>query len=236
VDAALRSRVQEFYQLQVDKKFRQADEFVATDTKDFYFDSKKPEIQAFKIVGIQYAPDFQSAEVKLTTHTHVPLPGAMDNPMETQLISDWKIDGGKWCWHLDREKLLNTPFGRVNPGGAPRSAEGRPNVAQATAQVSADITHAVRAEPAKVSLDQSHPQTMVVMLKNTLPGPVTIQNLTNTPALKVDIAKANLGAEESTQMTITAVAGSTDLPPQLRLRVAPFGQIVVIDLNWASKR
>ena len=135
VDAALRSRVQEFYQLQVDKKFRQADEYVATDTKDFYFDTKKPDIQAFKIVGIQYAPDFHSAEVRLTTHTHVPIPGAFDNPMETVLISDWKIDGGKWCWYVDREKLLNTPFGRVNPAGAPKSAESKPNVAQATAQV-----------------------------------------------------------------------------------------------------
>ena len=39
---------EQFLQLEVDKKYRQAETFVAEDTKDYYYDNGKPEINAFR--------------------------------------------------------------------------------------------------------------------------------------------------------------------------------------------
>ena len=48
-EKALRARVSEFFQLQVDKKFRQAEALVATESRDDYYDSSKPKMESFKI-------------------------------------------------------------------------------------------------------------------------------------------------------------------------------------------
>src|SRR5580658_10741256 len=82
VDAALRSRVQEFYQLQVDRKYRQAEQLVAADTKDFYYGSQKPDLKAFSIKSIKYAPDFESASVTVSLRRVILFPGAGPLPMD----------------------------------------------------------------------------------------------------------------------------------------------------------
>jgi hypothetical protein len=71
-------------------------------------------------------------------------------------------------------------------------------------------------------------------LKNTLPGPVTIQSLTSSPALKIEIGKPDLGAEESTKLTVTPVAGSTGRPAQITLKIGPIGQIIQISLDYTD--
>jgi len=58
VDEALRSRIAKFYQAHVDKKFRQADEYVAEDTKDFYYQANKPAYLEFHIDNVLYQVNF----------------------------------------------------------------------------------------------------------------------------------------------------------------------------------
>ena len=48
--------MQKFYQLQQDKKFREAEVFVADDTKDLYYNGKKPDIKGFSIEKVQLLP------------------------------------------------------------------------------------------------------------------------------------------------------------------------------------
>src|SRR5260370_24279308 len=62
VDEALRARITGFYQAHVDKKFRQADQFVAEDTKDFYYESNKPAYLSFNIGKITYSENFTKAK------------------------------------------------------------------------------------------------------------------------------------------------------------------------------
>ena len=232
VDAALRSRVQDFYQLQVDRKFRQAEQLVAADTKDFYYESRKLDIRAFKIVKIEYAPDFQSATVTISSKREILIPGAAPKVLDFPSASYWKIEDGKWCWYVDQSKLLDTPFGRLHPQTAPK-AGGASDVPKVPQPMSvAALVNGVHADTTRVQLDPEHPEPRTVILKNTLPGPVTIQLSTGSPALKVEIAKPNLGAEESTQITITPVAGSSDRPAQLLIKVGPTGQTIRIDLDY----
>lgn len=230
VDAALRSRMQEFFQLLVAHKFRQAESLVAEDSKDFYYDARKPDIRAFKLTEIRYSPDFRSAKVMHTVTMTLPIPGAIPKPMDLPFPSEWKLEDGKWCWYVDQSKLLDTPFGRMSPGTTPAEAS---KVVDRIASAQS-MMNAVQADRIRVPLDPAHPAPQIVTLKNTLPGPVTIQSLTNSPALKIEIAKPNLIADESTQVTITPVAGATDRPGQLELKIGPFGQIIRIALDYVA--
>jgi hypothetical protein len=233
VDAALRSRVKEFYDLQVARKYRPAEQLVAEDTKDFYYASKKPDIKAITIKEIQYAPDFKSAKVMLLSKMMVMFIGAPPTIMDIPFTSYWKIDEGKWCWWVDQSKLLDTPFGRVHPS-SDVSKEDAAKVLSRLSSVSQ--MSGVQADRLRIPLDPEHPKPETVVLKNTLPGPVTIQSMTSSPALKIEIEKADLGAEESTQVTITPLAGSTDRPEQVVLKIGPLGQMIPITLDYPAAK
>ncbi len=53
-ETALRARVGEFYQLLVDKKFRQAESLVVEDSKDMYYNWGKPDIKGFDIKVLSF--------------------------------------------------------------------------------------------------------------------------------------------------------------------------------------
>src|SRR5580692_1418161 len=65
VEAALRARVEQYYQLQVDKKFRQAEAMVAEDSKDDYYNRAKQDIKSFSIQQIEFRRDNSRARVTL---------------------------------------------------------------------------------------------------------------------------------------------------------------------------
>lgn len=233
VDAALRNRIQDFYQLQADRKYRQAEQLVAVDTKDFYYESRKPDIRTFKLVEIEYSPDFKNARVMLLSQMQIIIPGADPKIMDVPFASYWKIDDGKWCWYVDQSKLFDTPFGRTNS----KADAATEDLTKLVERIStAGIMDGVHADPNRVRLDPAKPKSQIVALKNSLPGPVTIQVLTVSTALKVEIATPNLAAEESTTVTITPVTGMPNPPSELTLRVMPLGQIIQIAIDSSSAK
>ena len=231
VEQALRTRVSEFYQLQVDHKFRQAEQLIAEDSKDFYYESKKPDLKSFSIKKIEYSPDFQKAKVTISTKAEIMFPGTGPVLMDVNVPGNWKLEDGKWCWFIDKEALLETPFGKVK---APSDgAESDPR-AMFQAAASGQMQHAVTADREQIQLDPAHPKPEAVTLKNVLPGPVTLKVMTSSPGLKVTIAKPQLAAGESTQATIVPVENAPARPDKVVLAVTPVQQTVTIAIKWAS--
>ncbi len=235
VDSALRARVQNFYQLQTDRKYRQAEQFVAEDTKDLYYAGNKPQIQSFRITGIQYGADFQTAKVSVSAHMQVMMPGLTPPVMnfDVPLTGTWKIENGLWCWYVDQSKPVETPFGPI-----PRSTtEGKPDSSKLAEAVSAaSLMAGVHADKAGIRLDPRQPKPEILTLQNTLPGPVTVQSLTTSAALKIEITKPNLGAKESTEVTITPVPGSADRPKEIQFRIGPLNQIIRIAVEYTDTK
>ena len=232
VDAALRARVEEFYKLQAERKFRQAEDFVASDTKDFYYEMRKPEVGGFTIQKIEYEAGLQKAKVTISTQTQLRIPGAAPIAMTVPVPTTWKIEDGKWCWYMAQD-YVDTPFGRVKVAKPdPASAKAAANVAARVSAASA--MNGVHSDVARIQLDPLNPSPRTVNLKNTLPGPVTIQSMTSSPALKIEIGKPELGADESTTVTITPVAGAKDHPAQLVLKVGPIGQMINIAIDYPA--
>src|ERR1035438_5497206 len=62
-EKALSERVREFYQLQVDKKYRQSEVYIAADTKDLFYASGKPDLAGFSIAKVVMLEGGTKAEV-----------------------------------------------------------------------------------------------------------------------------------------------------------------------------
>ena len=102
VDDALRARINGFYQAHVDKKFRQADPYVAEDTKDFYYEANKPAYISFHIDKILYSDNFTKAKAIVTCKMHVVV-GFIDQVAMVPTPSTWKLENGQWCWYVDQK-------------------------------------------------------------------------------------------------------------------------------------
>jgi hypothetical protein len=94
--------------------------------------------------------------------------------------------------------------------------------------------HAVEADRLTVSFDLARRKSEIITLKNTLPGPVSMRSFTDSPGLKVEFAKTNLAANESTTLTLTPIAEATDRPAAVLINVQPMNQIISIAINWAN--
>src|SRR5579862_6988218 len=104
VDEALRARITKFYQAHVDGKARQAEQYVAEDTKDFFFDTNKPRYLDFRIDTITYSDHFTKARAVVLCKQRVMMPGFTDHPMDVPTPSTWKVEDGKWYWYVDQSK------------------------------------------------------------------------------------------------------------------------------------
>lgn len=141
VDQALRARVEEFFQDHVTAQFRQAEALVAEDSKDYYYNQNKPHYLKFLgITNIHYSDNFSKAAVSVTVQSPVAIPGFGGGPPTVPVPSTWKIENGKWCWYVEQEPFLRTPFGimRLNSDGT----------IAAQAQTSASDPAAATAPPA----------------------------------------------------------------------------------------
>jgi hypothetical protein len=185
-EKALRQRVEEFYKLQQDKKFRQAEDYVAEESKDDYYNGRKQEVIDYHIEKIILTDDNTKAKVMVKTKVVVLFAGAQEFDMQAE--TTWKIDNGKWCWYLDPETKNLTPFGRMatfDKAGVP-DIKGLDKTGEAP-----DLNEILK----KISIDR----TVLAFTGNALSQSVTITNGTPGPlrlALDPHVAQiAGLSAE-----------------------------------------
>ena len=138
VDAALRARVTEFFQYHVTGEFRKGEALVADDSKELYYNRNKP--RYLKLEGIErvdWSENFTKAMVTVMVVTPEMIPGWVGGPPEVPIPSTWKLENGKWCWYVEPETFLRTPFGNFSfealqkgaaraPGMVPQSLNSVP--------------------------------------------------------------------------------------------------------------
>src|ERR1700679_330037 len=75
VDQALRARITEFFHYHVTGEHRKAEELVAEDTKDYFYDGNKPRYLSFEIGKIEYSDGYTKAKAMVVVKMPVMLPG-----------------------------------------------------------------------------------------------------------------------------------------------------------------
>jgi hypothetical protein len=232
-EKALRQRVQEFYQLQVDKKFRAAEAYIAEDTKDLFYASGKPDLASFSIAKIVMKDNDTRADVTVKGKVSMFVMGQGMVPIDLPTTGTWKIEDDKWVWYVDRLAAIQTPFGDVKPAANAPPAAATPDI---SAQVKnfdvASLQNMVRAEPSGVSLSEDQP-VQSVTITNGMPGSVDLTLQTKSiPGIGIELGKTHLNAAEKVKLTLTR-KGDTPASGNVRVEVVPLG--VTLNIGVSSR-
>ena len=173
IDDALRARIKQFYQFHVDGKFRQAEQLVAEESKDFFYAANKPKYVGFEITRIEYSDNFTKAKATMVCLMYVMMPGFADKPLPVPAPSYWKLVDGQWYWYVDSEIINMTPFGKVkssgDSAGSGKSLPRLPTEAEAMRMLDK-----VKLDKTGVQLTSGAPSRDEIVVVNELPGPVTV--------------------------------------------------------------
>jgi hypothetical protein len=198
-EAAVRARVQQFYQLQLEKKFRQAETFVADDTKDAYYNSGKPDLKSFEIQKIELKDNNTHALVTLKRKLVIRSSMIGAQTFDMPLFSSWKVENGQWVWYIDPELASQSPFGQIRKS-SPGTATGTPPPPIAGRMNVADLKKLVTFDPGSVTLSAANPD-QAVTFTNGMPGPVTLKiTRSELTGISVELEKSELKAGETSQL------------------------------------
>ena len=234
VDEALRDRIGKFYQAHVDKKFRQADQYVAEDTKEFYYEANKPAYLGFEIRSIAYSDNFTRAKAIVACKTHVPIPG-FSEPVMAPIPSTWKIENGQWVWYVDQSMGRDTPFGRMKPAeGATASGGGLPAMPSGP-ELQASLWKNVKADKNQVQLQAGEESSGEVTISSKMPGSISLRlDYSKMPGLDVSLDRAELKSGEQAKLRFhyTPQTHPGLKTSEVRVMVQPTNQVIPVAVSF----
>ena len=233
IEEALRGRVTAFFEAQQAGKFRQADNYVAEDSKDAYYAAEKPNCKSWKLERLVWEEDFKKARAFTTCDTTMmTITGPLSVKMP--LTSHWKIVDGQWFWYLPPQPAVRkTPFGEFRPGPDPKGqpATGLPPKIPTLDEILSQL----KLSRNQVAFARGRGGREEVLFTNGSPGPVTLA-IDPDPAagVRATVEKQDLKGGESTKLIFTYTPGPVRLPDEITvaLRVEPFTQSMPIKLSF----
>jgi hypothetical protein len=204
-EKALRARAQQFFQLEVDKKYREGEALVAADSRDEYYNGGKYNIKSFTIQKVEFQDKNTRAKVTIDAKVTLLMPqaGAMD--FDAPVTSYWKIEKGHWVLYFD-SAARQTPFGVIKPG----QDNGKSNpfdTAQKAPSVAA-LQESVKLDKNSIVLTGGGPPETVTV-SNSLPGGVDLDvQSALAPGLSWRLEKKHLEAGEKSTIRFQAGEGS----------------------------
>lgn len=198
VDAALRAKVTEFYNMQMEGKFRAAEKLVCEDSKDAYFDAAKRKYKSFEMIKVSYDAGFQSAIVvsKLESDFFT-----RQGPMNWVFpwTTHWRIEVGTWCHYFPPKPTeVQTPFGVSKSAGQPKDPSflGTPTAMAADPkQVMDQIARQVVLSSTKMKLKGYEASTDGIEIRNGTSGPLEVSFTGHEfPGLKITVDPATIPA------------------------------------------
>ncbi len=243
VEAALRARVEQFYQASVTGKFKQALVLVAEDSLDHFLEEGASKFDACETVNIKFSADFKTADVlekcKGEVHFH-----GLDQHPTFPVTSRWKMVDGQWLWYWVQPAEVSTPFG-VSKISPTESAAAVPQVPDGK-KLASGIFESVKLDRTSVNLSTSRVNEDAIYVTNGLPGGISLSlPTTNQPGLHITADKTDLGAGEKARIVFKydvndpAIACMDCLkklrgPVMAQLRIIPTGQIFPIKINFVN--
>ena len=199
VEQALRARITEFFHYHVTGEHRKAEELVAEDTKDYFYDGNKPRYISFEIGKIDYSDGYTKAKALVTVKMPVMLPGFNGKVMDIPSPSYWKVVDGKWYWYLDTAMRNTGPMGVMKPG--PSNAAGAPAVPVIAASME-ELFAQVKADKAAVGVKPGAPDQIVIT--NGMVGPINLRVQGKIDGIEAAFDRAEIKPGEKATLTVKA--------------------------------
>jgi hypothetical protein len=232
--AALRARVQQFYQLEVDKKYRQAESMIADDTKDDYYNSRKPDLKGFSVESVELMKDNTQAKVLIKAKVLILMPGAGAQIFDMPTPTYWKLENNEWRWFIPEEMKTGTPFGKMKTGdsgtdslsmkGAAPGGIANPNLGALLGQITIDKT--------SIELSAAAPDA-VATITNQLPGAVDLRVDPHVEVIKgltVKVDKIHLEQGEKTEVHFH-LAGKEKIADVVEITALPLNRVLDITVR-----
>jgi hypothetical protein len=238
VDHALRARATAFFQAHVEGKFRQAEQYVAADTKDYFYASQKPRYLKCELSKISYSEQFKKATVVARCEREV-MSQIGKMTFNTPEESTWKLERGLWCWYVN-QKEVRTPFGAMMRT-APVPGEQQRGAPVLKPQISSiqDLWKLVSADKKEVRLPATGGSDFVV-IHNSMKGLVKIAVQTpQTPGLEVAVERERIAPSYSSRVTFKyqppaeAKAAPKNLP--VEIHVEPSNETIVVQVIFEGQ-
>jgi hypothetical protein len=238
VDQALRARVAKFFEAHVSGKFRLAEEVVAEDSKDSFYNAEKRRYFSFEILSIQYSDNYTKATVVTQVEVDWQVPSVGKVRVKPPLKSHWRVDQGEWWYYVPVQKEWETPFGTMRPGPdagsgqAPAPPGRRPTVSDVQA-----VLNQIEVAKTEVLLKSDEKSEDSIEIRNRMPGSITVRlDAPFMTGLSVTLDKETLQSGETARLRIAYAP--PDLQPktekQLTLTFEPTGKVVPVRLTFTK--
>lgn len=232
-EAQLRARVEAFYKLAVDKKFRQMEAMVAPESREEYYAGDKPEILDFHVDAIQWLDGGKQANVTMVSKVLTRHIKSGDQIDAVPYASHWKLIDGVWYWHIPHVSRRVTSFGpmHTDPEKAARSHMDLKEMIRKGPDME-QLMNGVQAPADHLELDSKTGATATMVLTNKLPGTVELAlagpiGVGFTATLSAETLKAG----EQATLTVTSGQG-LQRDASVGIQVRPTGQNLVIQVNF----
>lgn len=230
VEAALKARVEKFYSLFQQGKFRQAEALVAVQSRDLFYNMSKVPIREWKYESVSFSSDFKTADVLISCLSGHPRLASAG--VHVPVSGKWKLIKGQWFLLI--EPLTTTPFGPMQ-WEDPRTAKAaQPVSPRGNIAMSVDATFEV--QPQKLIFPQGkEPVSRSVLLKNNLPGPMQFEvEGANLPGLSIVTLDKNVPPKSQTSFRINydPAAGKLTGTKEVIVRVLPLNATTTIQLQF----
>lgn len=245
VDAALRARVNVFYQAHVDGKFRQAMQVVADDSQETFFAADKPKYKSFKITNIHYEDaNFTKARVLVEVPWDLLTPLGRIDSVPRPMASLWRKENGEWFWYVvpydPCQGIEAGRFGHMHRkdcvDGKPVEMSSAPSGLNPNTWVKPEnLRQMVRASDEKVMLSSHVPTSVNVRFDSSFPGEVTLQPVVpDLPGLSVKLLTDKIESGKSTSMMIAYNPPAPQKNPDQVIKVLaqPTGQVYEIVVTF----
>lgn len=226
-EKALRARAQQFYQFEVEKKFRAAEALIAEDTKDYFYNNGKPDIRGFELGKITFTENGTRATVALVATVVLTAPEVGSQEFKVPASPTWKLENGEWVWYVNQSAEIDTPFGKWHPGAGPAAG---PNLPATMANPDA-LQNLVSVDRTAVELT---PGSNTITISNQLPGPVSLTIADQPAGLKVDLDKSSLAAGDKAIISFST-AGTAAPSGTVRIIASPINKEFLIRVNQDDK-
>jgi len=240
VDQALRERMKQFYDLQVQGQYRKSEAFIAEDTKDWFYTITKPRYKSIEIDHIEYNDDFTRAKAMIWVERYFNAPGfPPDMAVRGLTPSTWKLENELWVWYEDQSAPIRLPWGDITPapgakpGEAPPVPPGMPAVpgmVGATGppmDIASLVKNKVKADANSVTL-KSRGSAQVTFANSSL-GPMTLKVMIKPEGITVEPQSVDITPNGKQTLTVRAAKGAKEGVVQVAIEQS--GEVIPIKVT-----
>lgn len=234
LEETVRRRADEFYQLQMDGKFRAAEKYVCESSQEAYYLTEKRKWLSKEVTRVEFGEGYTTAKVWIRLGTEAMMPPVGKVSLKSMVPTDWKLEEGGWCYLMPTEGgPRDTPFGKMSskPDDASK-ASGGPNVAKVEESF---VQKAVSASKRELRVKGHEASRDQVEFVNGLPGEIELQmTAPDVPGLDVKLSTTKLQSKQKATLTVdykppTKTAKATS---EVIVRVVPTGQAFRLKLYF----